>query len=1481
MSESGQRITNLPVQPAPPAAADKANPARAVQEFVGEKMAMLSAPVDALNLGLAKATLAFVRMLPKFPAARLFGDIVFGWPHCHMHPPNLIPPSPVPTIPLPSFGPVICAGAVSVLINGLPAARTGDLGFGVWCGGFFPIFEVQTGSSHVFIGGARPARMLIDFTRHCMPGKPGFNKLGAAMLLFSAGMGALGVASSLIDKGHAEQAAEKAPTEEEAMAASAQAAAMGLGAAVGAAQTAMDVAAAALSMMMGKDPAVPPGIPIGNFITGSPNVLIGGFPMPGWMAILRGLGKLLKGVARGVQRLLPPGSRLNNALCAITGHPVDIASGRVFTSQTDFKLGGRIPIEFKRAYDTSAVHYQGPLGPGWIHPYDIHLWEDEEKGLIILRNEEARVVGFDPVETGEKSFNPLEKLWLERLDEKIYVVRSNDGLRYKFSPVSQSGRRADRPPDQSQAGKSEVDPLKLTEIEDRNGNRITLIYEQGRLSYIIDSAGRRLNFIYITLDNGAARLAGINRALDSNSSRNSRVVNYSYDADGRLINATDRGLIPWRYAYDGDLLIRETNRNGLSFHFEYKGDGPEARCVHTWGDRDIYERRLTYDHFARTTMVENSLGHKTIYRFNEFDQPVTIINPLGGAKHYSYGLNGELLSETDEIGRVTRYSYNETGDCLSVTKPDGTTRRFEYAGTALSPKLPQKLIDEIGAERSREYDNRGNLKAAVDAAGNRYEYRYNQFGDLEEVTNPLGGVTQFKRNERGQVIEIVTPAGAGTKYNYDERARLAGVSDPLGYTTRYVYDALDRIIRLERRDGTRNHFQYDPENNVTNVIDANGSATRFRYADYNELSEQVDAMGQTRRFRYNTEARLVEVRNERGETYSFTYDAADRLTREVDFGGLALEYDYDPAGQLIAQTDPAGRVTRFIHDLRGRVIERRRPDGTAIRFSYDHLDRFTEATAPGSSLIFKYNLLGQVVWESQNGRVIEREYDELGQRVMRLSPSGQTVEFTYDADGQLNRLETSRGSMEFEYDPVGRITKRRLPSGLEESFSYDRGGRLMEQSLHRRNQTLVHRGYKYDAEGNLVELNDGANGVSRFAYDPIERLREVLRPEKGLEQFVYDSTGNLLRRGDKTFSYSKPDRLTQTDEATLTYDEVGNLIEKRRARSVIRYSYDPDNRLIAVESKEGGRIEFVYDAFGRRIAKKTKKGETGFLWDGDVLLAEQPTDRNEPGFIEYVNMPESFAPLARLVKSGEGPARLESYHVDHLGTPRELTGAGGELIWEADYDVYGHAKVRKEEVKQPIRFQGHYEDIETGLHYNRFRYYDSESGRYINRDPIGLAGGFNAYRYTLNPVNWVDPLGLAQGPGDKRAEADARRHMAEWDRDNLDDHDRRFYGKPHGNSLDAYGPHDVYVIRDAKTGQVYHFGETGRGYETRGDEWAKIFKERYGLDVVVKKLKTVEGKEAAKVLETRYIKTYEKLFGHKPGFYDKNGQFVLTQKNYH
>jgi len=101
------------------------------------------------------------------------------------------------------------------------------------------------------------------------------------------------------------------------------------------------------------------------------------------------------------------------------------------------------------------------------------------------------------------------------------------------------------------------------------------------------------------------------------------------------------------------------------------------------------------------------------------------------------------------------------------------------------------------------------------------------------------------------------------------------------------------------------------------------------------------------------------------------------------------------------------------------------------------------------------------------------------------------------------------------------------------------------------------------------------------------------------------------------------------------------------------------------------------------------------------------------------------------------------YHLDHLGTPRELTNTEGKIVWKAHYKTYGNVALKDvEDVENNIRFQGQYFDEETGLHYNRHRYYDPSVGQFTTQDPIGLLGGVNNYQYAPNPVGWVDPLGL-------------------------------------------------------------------------------------------------------------------------------------------
>jgi uncharacterized Zn-binding protein involved in type VI secretion len=236
--------------------------ARRLQQVAGAAGAALGLPLQLLNTGFALATSKISALLPPFPAATL-GSLYLGPPHCHTHPPSLTPPNPVP-VPLPSLGPILLGTSIRVLIGGLPAARCGDIGMAITCAGLVPAFEVKTGSSKVFIGGARAARA-IDFCLECAPGAGAMDGLAKASLAIGMLGGAAGVVADL-------QEANDAAAGDAAMAS-----AQTLAAAMGTAQLLVDVGTLAIKQAMGKDVAAPPMQ--GNIVDGNPKVLIGGFPM--------------------------------------------------------------------------------------------------------------------------------------------------------------------------------------------------------------------------------------------------------------------------------------------------------------------------------------------------------------------------------------------------------------------------------------------------------------------------------------------------------------------------------------------------------------------------------------------------------------------------------------------------------------------------------------------------------------------------------------------------------------------------------------------------------------------------------------------------------------------------------------------------------------------------------------------------------------------------------------------------------------------------------------------------------------------------------------------------------------------------------------------------------------------------------------------------------------------------------------------------
>ncbi len=186
------------------------------------------------------------------------------------------------------------------------------------------------------------------------------------------------------------------------------------------------------------------------------------------------------------------------------------------------------------------------------------------------------------------------------------------------------------------------------------------------------------------------------------------------------------------------------------------------------------------------------------------------------------------------------------------------------------------------------------------------------------------------------------------------------------------------------------------------------------------------------------------------------------------------------------------------------------------------------------------------------------------------------------------------------------------------------------------------------------------------------------------------------------------------------------------------------------------KIDFEYDALGRRTAKITHQTITRYLWDGNVLLHEwsyPTTDRpqakvSELGEVAYEQEPSDnvttwvydeggYTPIGKLVNG-------DRYSIvsDYIGRPVQCFDDKGGIVWKTDYDIYGRLKnLQGERGFVPFRQMGQYEDVELdGLYYNRFRYYDSFSGVYLSQDPIGLLGGVNFYGYVNDSNSLVDPL---------------------------------------------------------------------------------------------------------------------------------------------
>ena len=301
--------------------------------------------------------------------------------------------------------------------------------------------------------------------------------------------------------------------------------------------------------------------------------------------------------------------------------------------------------------------------------------------------------------------------------------------------------------------------------------------------------------------------------------------------------------------------------------------------------------------------------------------------------------------------------------------------------------------------------------------------------------------------------------------------------------------------------------------------------------------------------------------------------------------------------------------------------------------------------------------------------------------------------------------------------------------------------------------------YRYDAATNLVERRRTSREALTFGYTPREELATVRRRGQRIAHYEYDPAGNRSLALSGRSSYGAGSVLLTSPHGRYEHDEVGRPTRLDGPSGVTAYSYDDLGRLVRVGLPDGGCVEFSYDALFRRRTKTALTGTRRTVWAGDVPLEESLA---HGGSIKYLYDPVSEAPLAVEI-GGEWHCVVRDGH----GDITDLIRARDEtVVWSAE-PLGFETRIVLDDLPEPfpLRGVGQMFDSETGLVYQRARYYAPHEGRFLTPDPIGPAGGPNPYSYCLNqPLLWVDPLGL--NPCLSRDECDRirdriQRHSAE------------------------------------------------------------------------------------------------------------------------
>ncbi|HXG10972.1 MAG TPA: hypothetical protein VNK04_14525, partial [Gemmataceae bacterium] len=658
-----------------------------------------------------------------------------------------------------------------------------------------------------------------------------------------------------------------------------------------------------------------------------------------------------------------------------------------------------LPLTFRRVFSTNMVgHYeQGPLGRGWA-------WADgwqrtlftEPDGTVVVPGLDGRQRRFelDRRVSGRYFAQPGDHATLTRLGGGVFLLREPDGLVTRFRGDGRVEYVED--PNGNRITATWTD-TQLTRLTHSAGQFLQITYSGGRIERLTDQAGRTVVFTY---DPAREHLMSV-QGIDGQTTR------YTYSTGAGA--AREHALLSIEYpdstheffTYDGrgrlETIARDGNAERVTFSYDSAGRVTATNAVNG-------ATKYFFNHQGLLAAVEDTLGRRTLFRFDTDFNLTRITDALGQNYLYEYDGRGNLIRSTNPLGQVTAFTYTSDFNRLA------------------------SVIDARGNPMHYGYDSRGNLTSITYADGSVERFVPDARGDLDSRTNRRGQLIDYRYNADGRLERKDLPGGGFVEYRYNARGNLEQAIDPTG------------TIRLE---------YLDPQNPdlPTKITYPNGRFLQYTYQN-GRRTRMVDQDGFTVNYLYDTAGRLEFLRDGSGGLIvQYHYDAAGRLQRRTNGNGTFTEYQYDAAGQL----------EHLINRAPGGAVNSR------FDYVYDDLGRRTRMTTLDGVWNYTYDGIGQLtraVFTSNNPAVIPNQdlqyvYDAADNRV-RTIINGVTTDYVTNNLNQYTRV----GNATLGYDLDGNLISR-TESGVTTTYSYNPENRLVGVTLP--GETGA---YQYDAFGN-------------------------------------------------------------------------------------------------------------------------------------------------------------------------------------------------------------------------------------------------------------------------------------------------------------------------------------------------------------------------------------------------------------------------------